>query len=347
MGITAKRVVLGVVGLLVVLVLAAITAVGWAVVLGPKARETASAPFEVTEARLARGKYLVEGPMHCFLCHTEHDFSQPEYPIVQAKKGAGWVMPIPELNNLPARNITPDKETGLGDWTDDEIARAIREGVRKDGTALFPVMPYLDFATMDDEDVKSIVVYLRTLTPVRNVLPARSLPGPLEWIVNTMPKPITEPQPSHPSSTPVERGKYLVTLAGCAGCHSPSVDGEPVAGLAFGGGVGFNDPGQGGKEVFSANISPDASGIAHYEESILRETLRTGRMGGRVLNHIMPFEFFKNMTDEDIADIFAFLQSVAPVKHRINNIDPPTACAVCNKSHGLGETNVKAADSGS
>ena len=140
------------------LVLAAITLVGWEVVLGPKMRETSSAPFEVTEARLARGRYLVEGPLHCFLCHAEHDFSQPEYPIVQAKKGAGWVMPIPELNNIPARNITPDRETGLGDWTDDEIARAIREGVRKDGTALFPVMPYLDFARMDDEDVTSIVV---------------------------------------------------------------------------------------------------------------------------------------------------------------------------------------------
>ena len=85
-------------------------------------------------------------------------------------------MPIPELNNIAARNITPDPETGIGAWTDDEIARAIREGVRKDGTALFPVMPYLDFATMDDEDVKSIVVYLRTIPAVKNTVPTRQLP---------------------------------------------------------------------------------------------------------------------------------------------------------------------------
>ena len=86
--------------------------------------------FDVTEARVARGKYLVEGPASCFHCHSEHDFSTPTDPIVEAKKGAGWVMPIPELNNIAARNITPDPETGLGSWTDDEIARAIREGVR-------------------------------------------------------------------------------------------------------------------------------------------------------------------------------------------------------------------------
>jgi mono/diheme cytochrome c family protein len=337
----AKKLILGGAALLVVLVLVAITMVGWQVVLGPKARATSAAPFEVTEARLARGKYLVEGPLHCFLCHTEHDFSQPEYPTIAAKKGAGWVMPIPELNNIAARNITPDKETGLGDWTDDEIARAIREGVRKDGTALFPVMPYLEFAKLDDEDVKSIVVYLRTLTPVRNVVPVRSLPGPLEWIVNTIPVPLTTPQPSHPSSTAVERGAYLVPLAGCPACHTPAIDGEPAEALTLAGGGVFDDPGQGGKKVFSANITFDPSGIQHYDASMLRETLRTGRMGGRLLNHIMPFESFKNLTDEDIDDIFAYLKSQPPVKHRINNIDPPTMCVVCGQSHGLGESNVK------
>jgi mono/diheme cytochrome c family protein len=341
MRITAGKIVLGAVALLVVLVLVAITMVGWQIVLGPRARATTSEPFEVTEARLARGKYLAEGPTHCFFCHTEHDMSNPEYPIVESKKGAGWVMPIPELNNIASRNITPDKETGIGDWTDDEIARAIREGVRKDGTALFPIMPYTDFAKMDDEDVKSIVVYLRTLTPVRNVVPTRQLPGPLEWIVKTIPQPIETPQPSHPSATPAERGEYLVTLAGCKACHTPAIEGQPIAGLDFAGGEIFKDPGQGGKEVYTANITPDASGIAHYDESLLMETLRTGRVGGRMLNHIMPFMAFRNMTDTDISDIFAFLRTVKPVSHRVNNTDPPTMCAVCNRSHGLGEMNVK------
>jgi mono/diheme cytochrome c family protein len=299
----------------------------------------------VTDARLARGKYLVEGPAHCFECHTEHDLSTPEYPIVESKRGSGWVMPIPELNNIASKNITSDKETGLGNWTDDEIARAIREGIRKDGTALFPVMPYLAFAKLDDEDLASIIVYIRTLAPIRHEVPKRDLPFPLEHIVKTIPKPITTPQPSHPAATPADRGAYLVnTVAECVGCHTPTDDkGQPLPGLAFAGGGMFKDPGQGGKEVFSVNITPDASGIAHYDEALLIQTLHTGQVSGRMLNHIMPFESFKNMTDGDIGDIFAYLKTVTPVKHRISNTDPPTPCPICKQTHGLGEMNKAAA----
>jgi mono/diheme cytochrome c family protein len=340
MKFSARNVSLGLLALVILGVLGLITAVGWQVVLGPDARPVSAEKFEVTEARLARGKYLVEGPAHCFHCHTEHDLSVPEFPIVQAKKGAGWVMPIAELNHIASRNITPDVETGIGGWTDDEVARAIREGVRKDGTALFPLMPYMQFANMSDEDVKSVVVYLRTMPAVRNVLPKRQLPGPLEYIVNTMPKPLTAPVPAHPSSTPVERGKYLATLADCQGCHTPvDAEGIPLPGLEFAGGAPFklsDDP-----PVFSMNITKDPSGIAHYDESLFLETLKTGRMGGRLLNHVMAFENFKNMTDEDLRDVFAYIQSVATKKHRISNTDPPTLCPVCNQKHGLGELNVK------
>lgn len=341
MRLRAKPILLGLLVVLVLAVLAGITAVGWQVVLGPDARPVSSTPFEVTEARLARGQYLAEGPTHCFFCHTEHDFSTPDYPMLASKKGAGWVMPIPELNNIAARNITPDKETGIGDWSDDEVARAIREGVRKDGSALFPVMPYTDFATLDDEDVKSIVVYLRTIPAVKNTMPVRQLPGPLEYIVKTMPKAITAPQPSHAASTPAERGKYLVTLAGCGACHSISDEGTPRPGLEFGGGGFFDLPDQPGKRVFTANITPDASGIAHYDEGLFVQTMRTGQIPGRMLSQIMPFQAFRNMTDEDLGDIYAFLKTVAPVKHRISNTDPPTPCPLCNQSHGLGDRNVK------
>jgi len=342
MRVRAKTILLSLLGLLVLVVLGGITAVGWQVVLGPDARPVTDTPFEVTEARLARGKYLAEGPTHCFFCHTELDLTTPEYPMVEAKKGAGWVMPIPELNHIASRNITPDKETGIGNWSDDEVARAIREGVRKDGSALFPLMPYMEFASLDDEDVKSIVVYLRTIPAVKNTVPERSLPGPLEYLVKTMPKPLTTPQPSHPASTPAERGKYLVTMAGCAACHTPTdAQGTPLPGLSFAGGGFFQLPDQPGKLVFTANITPDASGIAHYDEGLFAQTLRTGQIPGRMLNHIMPFSAYRNMTDEDISDVFAFLKTVAPVKHRVSNTDPPTLCPLCNQSHGLGDRNVK------
>ncbi len=342
MTVRARTVVLGVLLLLVLVLAGGLTMIGWEVVLGPKARPVSADPFERTEARLARGKYLVEGPAACFHCHSEHDFSTPEYPRIEAKKGAGWALPVPELNDIAARNITPDMETGIGAWTDDEIARAIREGVRRDGTALFPIMPYLTYASLDDEDVKAIVVYLRTIPAVRNVVPKRSLPGPLEYLVNTMPTPIVGPRPPRPASTAVERGQYLATIADCVTCHSPADDqGQLLAGLHFAGGGLFHDPGQGGTLVFSANITPGASGIAHYDEALFKETIRTGRVKGRVLNHIMPFEDLKTMTDADLSDVWAYLQTLAPQPHRVSNTDPPAPCAICGQTHGLGELNRK------
>ena len=122
--------------------------------------------------------------------------------------------------------------------------------------------------------------------------------------------------------------------------HASDGQGQPLPGMAFGGGEKFEIPGL-DKPVFSWNITPDPSGIAHYDESLFIQTIRTGQMAGRTLNHIMPFEFFKNMTDEDLRDIFAFLKSLPPVKHRVSNTDPPTLCPVCNQTHGLGELNVK------
>ena len=340
MRIRPKTVVLSLLAVLLVVIVGGLTAIGWQVVLGPKARPVTDKKFDATQARLDRGKYLVEGPAHCFHCHTEHDMTPPNYAYNAAKKGAGWVMPIPELNNIASRNITPDPETGLASWTDDEIARAIREGIRKDGTALFPVMPYLDYQTMTDEDVMSIVVYLRTIPPVRNQVPKRALPFPLEFIVKTIPKPLTDPIPSHASATPEDRGKYLVTLAGCGGCHTMSDGPTPRPGMEFAGGNPFKDsPEHGGKTTFTANITMDPSGIAHYDESLFIQVLRTGAIPGRPLSHIMPFDWFKNMTDDDMRDIFAFLKAQPHVKHRISNTDPPTKCPVCGQEHGLGDMN--------
>jgi len=340
----AKKAVLGIVLLLVLLVVVMISKIGWAVVLGPKARAVTARKFEATEARLARGKYITEGPAHCFFCHTEHDLTQPQGPIVQSKKGAGWAMPIAELNNISSANITSDPATGLGAWTDDEIARAIQEGISRDGHALFPVMPYLDFASLDEEDIASIVVYLRTIPAVQHQVPKRNLPFPLEHIVKTMPAPKTAANTPHPTASAVERGKYLVSIAGCPGCHTPADQGNPLPGLAFAGGEKFEIPMPNGttSTFFSANITRDPSGIAHYDEAMFLETLHTGQVKGRALSFVMPFEFFKNITDDDARDIYAYLGTVTPIKHRVSNSDPPTPCPLCKRTHGLGELNVAA-----
>jgi nicotinate dehydrogenase subunit B len=111
--------------------------------------------------------------------------------------------------------------------------------------------------------------------------------------------------------------------------------------MGFAGGNPFKSPNPGEPTVFTANITSDPSGIAHYDESMFIETLRTGQVRGRMLSQIMPFVNFKLMTDEDLRDVFAYLKAQPPVKHRISNTDPPTRCPVCEQDHGLGNLNVK------
>lgn len=338
-----KKVLLGVGLLLLLIVIGGISLVGWQIVLGPTARAVSGRTFERTESRRARGEYLVENVASCFHCHSEPDLTNPGGLPRPGMKGAGWQMPIPELGRVVAPNITQDVETGIGGWTDDEIARAIQEGVNKSGTALFPVMPYMIFRDMDDEDLASIVVYLRTVPAVSHRIERTQLIFPLSLLVKTMPQPLAAhaPVPAPVRATAVGRGEYLVrTLANCSECHTPADDnGSPLPGLSFAGGSPFPDLFNNGKLLHSANITSDASGIAHYDEALFLQTIRTGRAVSRPLNPIMPFQNYRGMTDADLTDIFAFMQSVPKVPHRVSNTDPPTACAVCGRSHGLGEMN--------
>ena len=338
-----KKVLLGVLILVVVVLAAGISAVGWQVVLGPKARPVTAQTFERTEARRARGEYLVENVVGCFHCHSEHDLTNPAAPVKAGMKGAGWQMPIPELGTVIAPNITQDVETGIGGWTDDEIARAIQEGVNKSGQALFPVMPYLNFRNIDDEDLASIVVYMRTVPAVKMARERTKLIFPLSILVKTMPVPLPShgPRPAPVRATAVDRGAYLVkNLSNCGECHTPSDDkGQPLAGLGFSGGGEFHNLLDNMKPIHSLNITPDASGIAHYDEALFIQTIRTGTVVGRPLNPIMPIENYRGMTDADLKDIFAFLQSLPKVQHRVSNTDAQTKCPVCGRTHGLGDLN--------
>lgn len=94
---------------------------------------------------------------------------------------------------VQAQNITADKETGIGGWTDGEVLRAIREGVTHDGTALFPMMPYQSYARLSDDDGMAIVAYLRTLPAVNHPIAKRELKFPVNFIVKFMPQPLTGP----------------------------------------------------------------------------------------------------------------------------------------------------------
>ena len=327
----------GVVGLIVVLAIAISLTIGWRPFIGPRARPLTNRTFERTPERLARGRYLAEN-LGCFDCHGEHDWTKHDAPLIEGTRGAGYA-DFP-LAGLPGRvvppNITPDPETGAGNWTDDMLARAIREGIGHDGRALFPFMPYPDFRNMSDEDLASVIVYLRSIPPIRKALPKTEIIFPVKYLIRSVPQPITEPVPQPDVSTPVKRGEYLVTIAACTDCHTPQAKGQPIRGLEFSGGFILEGP---WGRVASANITPDPSGISYYDEALFLEMIRTGYVKARKINQIMPWDHYRNLTDEDLKAIFAYLRTLKPVKHRVDNTEPPTFCKLCGSSHGAGNQN--------
>src|SRR6187401_2204703 len=169
-----------------------------------------------TPARDERGKYLSEGLLQCFGCHSERDWKKPGAPTIPATKGAGAVWPGRDW--LTAPNLTPDKETGTGTWTDDMLIRAIREGISHDGRVLHQQMWYAAFRTLPDEDVESVVAYLRSLKPIRHALPKTNIPAE-EAKKLKVPEPITQPILAKAAYTQVERGRRMAHLADCGGCH--------------------------------------------------------------------------------------------------------------------------------
>ncbi len=289
-----------------------------------------------SHARLARGRYLVEGPMHCFECHSDVDWKTPGAPVRPGKKGSGAPFPMDVGFPLNVPNISPDPETGAGKWTDEQFARAIREGIGHDGRRLFPLMPYMNFRVLSDEDLAAVIAYVRSIPPVRNAVPATPLPEPVK---NSLPPPapITAPVPPPDFSNPIKRGAYLVTLANCVTCHTPvDQQGLPLPGMEFSGGFIMKGP---WGEVASANITPDASGISYYNQALFLQALRTGYVRTRKLNSIMPWGHFRSMTDQDLNAIYAYLSTLPPVVHRVDNTEPPALCKKCGAKHGYGDRN--------
>lgn len=322
--------------LLVLISLGITFTIGWRPFIGPRTRAVTDRRFESTPARLERGKYLVDSVMGCLGCHSEIDSRRPGAPPVEGRAGAGARWADANLPWLVAPNITPDKETGAGNWSDDTFARAIREGIGHDGRALFPVMPYQNYRALSDEDLAAVIVYIRSIPAVRNQLPLSQIPFPMSFFIKDMPRPITSPVPAPDLSTAALRGAYLTRMGSCADCHTPVEKGLPIAGLDFAGGFVFSL--QTGV-VASANITPDASGISYYDEALFMRAMREGKVGARTLNAAMPWWFYSKMTDEDLKAMFAYLKTLKPVKHRVDNAAPATYCKRCKQRHGLGESN--------
>jgi mono/diheme cytochrome c family protein len=318
------------------LVVAISFTVGWRPFIGPRARATTDRVFERTPERLARGRYLVVGLAGCEMCHTPKDWRTHGAPNLPGTELSGQNLPMPGLpGTIVASNLTSDAETGAAHWSDDEIARAIREGIGHDGRTIFPMMPYGAYRAISDEDLASIVVYVRSVAPVRNPLPPTEVKFPVKYLVRNAPQPVTSPV-SGPGrqANPVERGKYLAGI-GC-GCHSPATPKGPIPGMDYGGGEVLAGP---WGEVTSSNITQDASGISYYDEATFIQALRTGYVKARKLSSIMPFGEFSNLSDDDLKAIFAYLRTLPPVKHRVDNSLPLTYCKLCRQKHGGGDQN--------
>lgn len=298
---------------------------------------------------VGRGGYLANGIGRCFWCHSPLDSGNPAYPR-QETLGAGDTLDA--KSQLYAPNLTPDPESGLGKWTDGEIIRAMREGRGRDGRTLRE-HPSAYYSVMTDEDAAAVVAYLRTIKPVRKSLP-RSAPA---RATGNSVQPTVRPAKASALRTKLARGRYLVQLGECMGCHTTTTaEGNPNLAMRFGGGrlfaiengVGaeYSGSSQSGKTasgapiVASANITRDASGIPYYTEEIFVKTIRSGRVAGvRPLSAAMPWIFFRNMTGEDLRAIFAYLRTMPAVAHNVINSERPSYCRRCGRWHGGGDSN--------
>ncbi len=307
----------------------AVAGVTWLAMRKPAAREVSTARIDVTPHHLERGKYLVENVTDCLGCHSDH-LTTYGFPIKPGTEGQGG-FPFDAKLGVPglvcAQNITPDPEFGLGKWSDDEILRAMREGVDRNGNALFPMMPYVHLSQLSDDDAHSIVAYLRTLKPIRHAVPEKKIDFPVNFIVKFIPKPITSPVIApDPAKDHLAYGHYLTTIAGCYECHTPHNEKQKLDETrAFAGGWEMRGP---WGRVISANLTPHSDaflGHATKEEFIgrfrafafLNAANAPPAPPGR--NTVMPWIAFAGMSDADLGAIYDYLKTIKPVANKVTS----------------------------
>jgi mono/diheme cytochrome c family protein len=142
---------------------------GWKALLVAAATLATSSAALADGSEIARGKYLVTVG-GCSDCHTPGSFlGKPDLSRMLGGSEVGFA--IPGLGVFAGPNLTPDKETGLGNWTDDQIISAITAGTTPEGRRLAPIMPYEALSHLTSDDAHAIVAYLRSLPPVKNKVP--------------------------------------------------------------------------------------------------------------------------------------------------------------------------------
>ncbi|MDJ0630230.1 MAG: cytochrome C [Rhodobacter sp.] len=250
-----------------------------------------------------RGEYLVRGPAGCGNCHTPLG---PEGPIARQEL-AGRLVEENDAFTAIAPNLTPASR--IADWSDAELGRAIRDGLRPDGSLIGPPMPYAMYRGLSDDDVASMVMFLRTLAPVENDPGSSAYRIPLPPAYGPPVGTVSAPDPG----VTAEYGAYLAgPVAHCMECHTPFGPHGPMLETDLGRG-GFAFFGPWGVSV-APNITPHEDGIGKYADADLAAMITRGeRPGGIPMLPPMPYGYLAQMTGDDLAAIILYLRSLPPL----------------------------------
>jgi mono/diheme cytochrome c family protein len=266
-------------------------------------------------AVIERGAYLAYGPAHCAYCHTTQDKWQRLDAGERVPMSGGYVFDI-GIAKLTTPNLTPDKETGIGNISDAKIARMLRHNVRSNGVA---AVPFMEFQNLSDEDLLAVISFLRSQQPVRNEIAPREFSTVGKTIMSFVIKPTGPsgtPAAKSPAEAPtVERGEYLVNSVGnCAGCHTrrSQTDGSYLAPRLSG---GTPMKGEDGKQYTPPNLTPaEKTGhINKWTEDQFVTRFRAGSLNG--LGTHMPWKAFARMSDNDLRAIYRYLRTVPPTEN--------------------------------
>jgi mono/diheme cytochrome c family protein len=252
-----------------------------------------------------RGKYLVEGVLTCGNCHSPRG---PGGVIDAARLYSGgpqeWDTPAFKVKGS---NITPDRDTGIGSWSADDLKKAIVEGTRPSGVQLAPIMPYGFYKVFTPGDLDAVVAYLRSVPAVKNETQPPVYKAPMHVEV---PRGGEKPMSEAELRDPVKRGFYLVTIAHCMECHTPMVRGQRDLLNDLGKG-GFEFRGPWGVSVARNITSHKEKGIGDWSDAEIKRAITQGvRKDGTRLKPPMGYEWYARMTDEDLSAMVAYLRTV-------------------------------------
>jgi mono/diheme cytochrome c family protein len=273
------------------------TLAAFAAVIGSAAQ--AEPPFE-------RGSYLVNTIMTCGNCHSPKG---PPAAIAGKDFSGGLRFNVPGAFDVTAPNITPDKDTGIGTWSSDNIKRLLLTGVPKDGKPI-AVTPTGFYGILLPSDLDAIVAYIQSVKPVSNKVPPPIYHIPIKQeFIPWAQKPI---KPADLKDK-VKRGFYLATIGHCMECHTPREKGRLVLTKMGAGGQQF--PGPWGISVSRNITSSKTKGIGTWTDAEIKRAITKGiDKDGKKLNPPMGFAYYAHMNDYDIDDVIAWLRTVPPIE---------------------------------